>query len=342
MSCTFDHSRPCSTSNRAANRYTRADLDVLAKVCGIQNIKKKTMDQLCRELKELVLEQPREVAAVLEEASFAKRREAPSLTKLPSPAIIKRSLSPKQKKKYPLGDIELTDKEAAWCRCILHVAAKQAPECNYKKSWSGWKTGDPAITVAGKRCVNPYAVCSASTGTSAAHKCTPNYDYDSIQLDELQAYANLAGIQKDLSQLTKQETLALIRDLVCKKAPNNPLCRISSLETEELKKEEGAQQLHFVPSAAYEEQIRQVAAEKPHSRKKSPIRVAVIEKEEKKQTGPRPLGCDEQFTAKYTNRQSPPYPANQCCGIVLRGNDGRLYFSKADKNNVCKWVLHKG
>jgi len=41
---------------------------------------------------------------------------------------------------------------------------------------------------------------------------------------------------------------------------------------------------------------------------------------------------------KYTTRKSPPYPANEYCGKRKRGNDGKMYLSKPNKNGVCRWV----
>jgi len=49
--------------------------------------------------------------------------------------------------------------------------------------------------------------------------------------------------------------------------------------------------------------------------------------------------CVKQTQSKYLNRPSPPYPANECCGEVMEGNDGYMYYSKADKNGVCRWQL---
>lgn len=40
---------------------------------------------------------------------------------------------------------------------------------------------------------------------------------------------------------------------------------------------------------------------------------------------------------KYSNRKSPPYPANKNCGKTMTGNDGNMYESKPNKNNVCSW-----
>jgi hypothetical protein len=42
---------------------------------------------------------------------------------------------------------------------------------------------------------------------------------------------------------------------------------------------------------------------------------------------------------KYLTRDSPPYPANDHCGETMKGNNGKMYTSVADKNNVCRWKL---
>jgi hypothetical protein len=52
-------------------------------------------------------------------------------------------------------------------------------------------------------------------------------------------------------------------------------------------------------------------------------------------------GCVQQSDKKYTERPSPPFPANQCCGMIMLGNDERAYQSRADKNGTCRWVLYK-
>jgi len=50
-----------------------------------------------------------------------------------------------------------------------------------------------------------------------------------------------------------------------------------------------------------------------------------------------PRGCVRQNSQKYTSRPSPPYPANECCGAEMEGNDGAMYVSKRDKHGVCRW-----
>jgi len=40
---------------------------------------------------------------------------------------------------------------------------------------------------------------------------------------------------------------------------------------------------------------------------------------------------------KYKNRKSPPYPANENCNKKMKGNDGSMYISNPNKNNICSW-----
>ena len=52
----------------------------------------------------------------------------------------------------------------------------------------------------------------------------------------------------------------------------------------------------------------------------------------------RPKSCSRQYSKIYTSRKSPPYPANECCGHYILGNDDKSYVSKMASNGVCKWV----
>lgn len=49
-------------------------------------------------------------------------------------------------------------------------------------------------------------------------------------------------------------------------------------------------------------------------------------------------GCRKKSTKKYTSRSSPPYPANECCGMKKRGNNGEMYVSIRASTGVCRWV----
>jgi hypothetical protein len=53
--------------------------------------------------------------------------------------------------------------------------------------------------------------------------------------------------------------------------------------------------------------------------------------------------CKKMTTKKYTNRTSPPFPANKCKGKTKAGNDGIMYESVSDKKGIHKWVkaVHK-
>jgi hypothetical protein len=48
--------------------------------------------------------------------------------------------------------------------------------------------------------------------------------------------------------------------------------------------------------------------------------------------------CIKLKTKKYRLRGSPPYSATDCPGKTMKGNDGGMYASKADKNGVYKWI----
>lgn len=48
-------------------------------------------------------------------------------------------------------------------------------------------------------------------------------------------------------------------------------------------------------------------------------------------------GCVRQTQQKYVTRPSPPYPANECCGQIMKGNNGAMYKSVPDTRGVCRW-----
>lgn len=89
---------------------------------------------------------------------------------------------------YFKDDVDLQDEEKKWCRCVLHVAAKQNDKCLENVNQNAMKVFE------GKTCYNPYAICSASIGTSS-RKCGMNYSYDDIPDNELIAYAQMKKIQ---------------------------------------------------------------------------------------------------------------------------------------------------
>lgn len=80
---------------------------------------------------------------------------------------------------------DLTDGDQKYCRCVLHVLAKQNKGCLENKAW--FKDID------GKRCYNPYAVCAKSTRHSS-RQCGVNYNWEGIPDNELEGYANINHI----------------------------------------------------------------------------------------------------------------------------------------------------
>ena len=51
--------------------------------------------------------------------------------------------------------------------------------------------------------------------------------------------------------------------------------------------------------------------------------------------------CVKQDVKKYVERPSPPYPANECRGKIMKGNNGEMYISKPTSTGVYRWVKNK-
>ena len=49
-------------------------------------------------------------------------------------------------------------------------------------------------------------------------------------------------------------------------------------------------------------------------------------------------GCVKKTTKRYTTRKSPPYPANECQGRAMVGNDGEMYESVPNKKGTGRWL----
>jgi hypothetical protein len=84
-------------------------------------------------------------------------------------------------------DADLRENEKKWCRCVLHVAAKQTDQCLEDVNEHAGQVFN------GRTCYNPYAICSATVGTSS-RKCGINYEFRNIPDQELIAYAKIKKI----------------------------------------------------------------------------------------------------------------------------------------------------
>ncbi len=87
--------------------------------------------------------------------------------------------------------------------------------------------------------------------------------------------------------------------------------------------------------------VKSVKAKSPKVKSvksKSP-KVKVVKAKSPKVSKKESLGCVERHEKKYQERNSPSYSAQDCPGEILRGNDGQMYESRANKNGVYAWKL---
>jgi len=67
------------------------------------------------------------------------------------------------------------------------------------------------------------------------------------------------------------------------------------------------------------------------------VQLLYLDKAKNKWTAKKAKSQHSKTLKKYANRPSPPYPANDYCGRQIRGNNGKMYLSKPNKNGVCSW-----
>ena len=96
----------------------------------------------------------------------------------------------------------IDDRQRAYCRCLLHVAARNGDDCYDTPGAMG--TG---------RCYNPYAVCTASVGRQSEcsdyYAFTPQAVRGGIPDDEVAAYARMRRLPVGP---TREATVATIYD----------------------------------------------------------------------------------------------------------------------------------
>lgn len=51
----------------------------------------------------------------------------------------------------------------------------------------------------------------------------------------------------------------------------------------------------------------------------------------------RSSSCRRQTSKKYTDRPSPAFPANKCCGERKLGKDNLMWISVRASNGICRW-----
>ncbi|AVK74669.1 hypothetical protein pqer_cds_247 [Pandoravirus quercus] len=106
----------------------------------------------------------------------------------------------------------LDEEEKKYCQCLLHVTARNKPDCYDTPGALG--TGD---------CYNPYAVCTASVGRQSA--CSEFYGFtpwavrDGIPDDEVEAFARMRRLP--VGQ-TREDTVATIEDYLRSRGKYGP------------------------------------------------------------------------------------------------------------------------
>lgn len=111
---------------------------------------------------------------------------------------------------YFLPDVPLDEKQQAYCRCVLHVAAKRS---------SGEGKRKPPY--------NPYAICTKSVGRQSP--CSRWYNFDAIPDNELIGYAQLRHLEIP-SPYDRNILLRAIASYLCRKGDEdirkNPICSL--------------------------------------------------------------------------------------------------------------------
>ena len=96
-----------------------------------------------------------------------------------------------------------------YLNCLLDVASKQSPACLRAVARGGVKGGE---IVAGKKCSNPYAICTKTTGRTGRISSVGYYDWDSLPDNKLKTYAYLKSPKIKIPRpYNKPEMIANIR-----------------------------------------------------------------------------------------------------------------------------------
>ncbi len=117
----------------------------------------------------------------------------------------RRSKSPSYFKK----DTKLTPQEQSYCRCTLHVAAKNSPTCNLSR----YKSGSP--------CYNPYAVCTKVKKRTGSITCGTEYNFRTMPKEERDAFAAMHGIDPRKYK-TERGLISALERKSKKESPSTP------------------------------------------------------------------------------------------------------------------------
>lgn len=89
------------------------------------------------------------------------------------------------KSRYFKQPVTISDAQQRWCRCILHVAKKQPDWCLDNPEENA------GIESEGRKCYNPYAVCSKSVKGKRGRECFKYLNLQAIPRDERESLLRL-------------------------------------------------------------------------------------------------------------------------------------------------------
>ena len=143
----FNINRPCNSKTRAHDRYTRSELEKIAKQHNVQNISKKTMDEICKELHTLVGKPKAKSPTPKSKSPTPKSKSPTPKAKSPTP----KAKSPTPKAKSPVktkllkkncnlpenvllpGNMKLKTK--GQCVKVKQVLKTKQNECKHPNVW---------------------------------------------------------------------------------------------------------------------------------------------------------------------------------------------------------------
>lgn len=87
---------------------------------------------------------------------------------------------------------------------------------------------------------------------------------------------------------------------------------------------------------------RSYPKKRSYKKKKTPVRAQNKKPKRGRHSTKKSYGCKNlSHLKKYrsSTRKSPPYPANECGGLVKVGRDGKRYKSKKNVRGIYQWRL---
>ncbi|MHB1952709.1 MAG: hypothetical protein ACYCOU_03085 [Sulfobacillus sp.] len=84
----------------------------------------------------------------------------------------------------------IPEQHQKYCRCVLHVMARQPDWCIKNKAWFQRRGG--------RSCYNPYAVCTASLHRRGYRECSRYMDFEHVPENERRAYLEFEGLPENM------------------------------------------------------------------------------------------------------------------------------------------------